>query len=262
MSAPMTDFEMQLLTVLDRIARGVETIAMSNATAPSFNRPMSEYKDFDWSSIGATVTETDRDGVSVVEWGGYNWKRRNPSNNFDNAIFYTRPIGKKEDGSNKYARLITFKEVGKVKSLNRDTEELVESAAAKKKTGPLPQPPTSAPQACSVCGQILPHHAPSCSKNPAKILPEKKTDAPSYCKIHLLDMTDITDQGVYFHPVTGGLCNGTEQLDPEFPNVCRHHLALMVEQSKTGVPFHRITDKSGATTAYCNGIKIEPNGKH
>jgi len=250
MSAPMTEFEMQLLAVLDRIARGVETIAMSNATAPAFNRPMSEYKDFDWSSIGATVTETDRDGVSVVEWGGYNWKRRNPSNNFDNAIFYTRPIGKKEDGSNKYARLITFKEVGKVKSLNRDTEELVESAAAKKKTGPLPSQVARAAMATSREQQP-----------PAGIehLPARKTDVPSYCHLHLCDMT-ANAIGLYTHGLMGGgLCNGTTSL-PDTPDRCALHVVTMSEQSKTGVPFHRILDAKGDTTAYCDGSTVKPNG--
>ena len=67
----MTDFEMQLLAVLDRIARSLETIAMSNATEPAFVKPLADYRDFDWSSIGATVTEQDRDGATVVEWGAY-----------------------------------------------------------------------------------------------------------------------------------------------------------------------------------------------
>lgn len=236
---PFTQYEMQHLAVLNRIATALEAMAMSTATAPNLQRPLDQYRDFDFSSIGAVVVERDAQGVTLVDHSGFRYIRRSADNKFAKAIWFSRSIGKDPDtGENKYVRLITFKIFGEAEPLPRKVESVIESTPRKKETGPLQQPAGT------------------------EHLPEKKTDSASYCKIHLLDMTDKTDQGVYFHPVTGGLCNGTEQLDPEFPNVCRHHLALMVEQSKTGVPFHRITDKSGTTTAYCNGSKVEPNGKH
>lgn len=166
---PMTDFEMQLLTVLDRIARGVETIAMSNAKDPAFVKPLADYRDFDWSTIGATVTEHDRDGAKVVEWGGYNWMRRNPSNNFGDAIFYTRSVGKDPaTGNNKYARLITFKAPGKVKAINRDTEAVLEEQTTTRPPQPpvrptAPSQPAPKIEHCTVCGQPFPLHAPGCS---------------------------------------------------------------------------------------------------
>lgn len=169
MTNSMTDFEMQLLAVLDRIARGLETIALSNATEPAFVKSLDDYPTFDWSTIGAVVTEQDRDGATVVEWGGYSWKRRNPSNNFGDAIFYTRPIGKKEDGSNKYARLITFKDLGKVKAINRDTETRLAETPRKPEPAPQtaqrPAAPQPAPRVehCHICGQPFPLHAPGCS---------------------------------------------------------------------------------------------------
>lgn len=188
MTNPMTDFEMQLLTVLDRIARGVETIALSNATEPAFVKSLADYPTFDWSSIGATVTEQDRDGATVVEWGGYSWKRRNPSNNFGDAIFYTRPIGKKEDGSNKYARLITFKDLGKVKAINRDTEAALEerttprpqTAKPAQASAPKPQPPAPRVEHCTHCGQPFPLHAETCpTRQPAAPVQPKSASPAS-----------------------------------------------------------------------------------
>jgi hypothetical protein len=188
---PMTDFEMQLLTVLDRIARSVETIAMSNATEPAFVKPLASYRDFDWSSIGAIVTEQDRDGATVVEWGGYGWKRRNPSNNFGDAIFYTRPIGKKDDGSNAYARLITFKDLGKVKAINRDTEAVLEEKTTTRPAvvpppfKPLPEPPRI--ERCQVCGQPFPLHDPNCTAFKREAAPDQKPAQPAPAQPSELD---------------------------------------------------------------------------
>ena len=36
--------------------------------APNYQKPLSEYQNFDWGSIGAKVIARDTDGVSEVEW--------------------------------------------------------------------------------------------------------------------------------------------------------------------------------------------------
>ena len=123
---------------LARIAQAIETIAMSNAPEPRLTRALSEYADFDPASIGAVGKERDKYGWTVLEWGGYDWKRRSPSNNFAEAIYFSRPIGKKPDGTNNYARLITFKELGKVKPISREAEALVEHKPA---AAPKPEEP-------------------------------------------------------------------------------------------------------------------------
>lgn len=217
----MTDFEMQLLAVLDRIARGVETIALSNATEPAFVKPLADYRDFDWSTIGATVTEQDRDGATVVEWGGYSWKRRNPSNNFADAIFYTRPTGKDPaTGNNKYARLITFKDLGKVKAINRDTEAVLVEKTATRPTEPAttrPAPAAVRVEHCPVCGQPFPLHAPGCSTL-------KRESSPSPI-------------GEARAPLSGGRGAGGEggsELDKYFPRPTQP--ALPIEQPTVSWP--------------------------
>lgn len=147
-----TEYETQHLLVLNRIAVALETIAMSNAPAPAFVKPLSEYRSFDWSAIGASVSASDTYGPTEIDWGGYTWKRRSPSNNFSEAIYYSRPIGKKQDGSNNYARLITFKDMGSVKPISREAE----AAIGQKPEKPTPKPaPPAEPIARSELEEYL-----------------------------------------------------------------------------------------------------------
>jgi hypothetical protein len=83
-------------------------IAISSNPAPNYQRPLSEYADFDWSSIGATVLTRDKDGATAVEWNGQVFKRRSPNNKYDAAIFFSRSLGKDAAGNNQYARLVKF----------------------------------------------------------------------------------------------------------------------------------------------------------
>jgi hypothetical protein len=83
-------------------------LAISSNPAPNYQRPLSEYADFDWSSIGATVLTRDKDGATAVEWNGQVFKRRSPNNKYDAAIFFSRSLGKDAAGANQYARLIKF----------------------------------------------------------------------------------------------------------------------------------------------------------
>jgi len=105
------------VATLDRIARALETLAMANAPAPNFAKPIETYPDFEFESIGAVVKARDTHGVTSVEWGGYIWTRRSPQNKFGKAIWFSRPIGKKPDGENEYARLITFRKFGQADPL-------------------------------------------------------------------------------------------------------------------------------------------------
>jgi hypothetical protein len=83
---------------LQSIESHLRQIAVSSNVAPNYQRPLSEYPTFEWSSIGATVLNRDGDGVTAVEWNGQVFMRRSPSNKFDGAVWYSRHLGKDSDG--------------------------------------------------------------------------------------------------------------------------------------------------------------------
>jgi hypothetical protein len=101
------------LQMIAESLQGVELhlreMSISSNPAPNYRRPLSDYQDFDWASIGAIVLKEDRDGATEVEWNGQVFTRRSPQNSYDAAIWYSRSVGKDSDGKNKYLRLITFK---------------------------------------------------------------------------------------------------------------------------------------------------------
>ena len=116
---------------LARIANALEAIALTNAPAPNFIKPIAAYADFDFTSIGALVKGRDANGPTELEWGGYLWTRRSPQNKFGEAIWFSRPTGKDAEGNVKYIRLITFKKLTEAEPLPRKVEALVEPAASK-----------------------------------------------------------------------------------------------------------------------------------
>jgi DdrB-like protein len=102
-----------ILQMIAASLQGVEShlrqIAISSNPAPNYQRTLSEYPGFDWSSIGATVLKEDSDGVSVVEWNGKTFTRRSANNKYPEAIWFSRPAGKDADGNLRYERLVTCK---------------------------------------------------------------------------------------------------------------------------------------------------------
>lgn len=128
----------QFLFQLTRIADSLDVLAQANMPEPNYTKDISEYKGFDWDSIGATVVKEDRDGPTHVEWGGALWLRRSPSNKYGPAIWFSRAAGKDAEGNNKYLKLITFKEIS-------DVDPVSEKARAKagngrRKPAPKPEP--------------------------------------------------------------------------------------------------------------------------
>ena len=95
------------MVALERIASILEQA--TPVKVPNYQRSLSEFATFDWESIGATVEKTDQYGAGIVVWRGYQFVRRSPSNKFDEAIWFSRCVGKDESGGNSYERLITFK---------------------------------------------------------------------------------------------------------------------------------------------------------
>ncbi|MBD2341237.1 hypothetical protein H6G64_30160 [Calothrix sp. FACHB-156] len=106
------------MLALEKMAANLERMAialdrLSPRTAPNYQYPLESFKTFDWSSIGATVEQKDQHGPAVVSWGGQQFIRRSPANKYDPAVWFSRCVGKAEDGSNSYERLITFKSLSK-----------------------------------------------------------------------------------------------------------------------------------------------------
>jgi hypothetical protein len=102
-------------------------LAISSNPAPNYQRPLSEYANFDWSSIGAAVLTRDKDGVTAVEWNGQVFKRRSPSNKYDAAIFFSRCLGKDAAGNNQYARLIKFTPAAEAEPISDKAKKAIRS---------------------------------------------------------------------------------------------------------------------------------------
>lgn len=118
----MTDLELQLLQrntmaleairdILCNIRADIQFLKQLvwKDTAPDFQSDLSAYPNFNWDTIGAVVTQSDRYGAAVVTWGGHTYIRRAPQNKFGEAIWFSRCTGKGNSGENIYSRLITFK---------------------------------------------------------------------------------------------------------------------------------------------------------
>ena len=103
----------EILRVIAASLQGVEShlrqMAVSSNPAPNYQRPLSEYPTFDWSSIGAIVLNRDDDCVTAVEWNGQVFTRRSPNNKFAEAVWFSHHLGQDSDGNKRYARLISFK---------------------------------------------------------------------------------------------------------------------------------------------------------
>ncbi|NJP11679.1 MAG: hypothetical protein HC866_21245 [Leptolyngbyaceae cyanobacterium RU_5_1] len=99
--------------LLERIAIAVE----AKQNAPNYQVDLSDFATFDWSSIGATVEHSDRDGAAIVVWRRNRYIRRSAANKFQPAIWFSRSLGKDDEGNNRYERLITFKELPEAEPL-------------------------------------------------------------------------------------------------------------------------------------------------
>lgn len=99
------------INALERIAEALDRLAPN--TAPNYQRSLEEFRSFAWESISATIERSDQYGAAIVNWRGYQFVRRSPSNKFGEAIWFSRCIGRDDAGENKYERLITFKPISK-----------------------------------------------------------------------------------------------------------------------------------------------------
>jgi hypothetical protein len=109
--------------ILQDIALSLKEFVRAANPAPAYQKPLAEFPNFDWASIGATVVKSDGDGVCAVEWQGKIFTRRAGSATYDdNVVYFSCSAGKDPTtGNNRYDRLITFKDAGKARELSRGT---------------------------------------------------------------------------------------------------------------------------------------------
>lgn len=98
------------IRALERIADALERLAPP-PPIPNYQFPLEAFKNFDWESIGATVEQCDASGATVICRNGLHFVRRSPSNKFGEAIWFSRSIGKDDNGQPAYERLITFRPI-------------------------------------------------------------------------------------------------------------------------------------------------------
>lgn len=101
--------------LLERIATTLEKQPEATVTQKGsrYMRTIDEFKSFDWSSIGATILRSDKDGLpDVVRWGERIYKRRAKPDQ-DNNVWFSCSLG---EGA--YDKLITFLYPGKSKRLD------------------------------------------------------------------------------------------------------------------------------------------------
>jgi DdrB-like protein len=83
---------------------------IASQSPPNWQRPLKDYRKFDWSKIGAIVIDTDTHGATKVSWCGHLYTRRSGENKkFGAAIWFSRSNGKSEGDETTYLKLITFK---------------------------------------------------------------------------------------------------------------------------------------------------------
>ncbi len=110
---------------LQQLMFHVKQFAISSNPGPNYRKNLAEFRNFDWSQIGAEIVKSDADGVSAVEWNGRLFTRRSPSNKFDTAIWFSRCVGKDDAGNNRYEKLITFKNNGDAEELSGKARKLI-----------------------------------------------------------------------------------------------------------------------------------------
>jgi hypothetical protein len=111
-------------TLLRQLTQQLSQQSDAERPAPNYQSRIEDFQNFDWASIGATIEYTDSDGVAVVSWRGNQFLRRSAQNKFKPAIWFSRAVGKDENGENRYERLISFKQLAEVEPLPEKVRRL------------------------------------------------------------------------------------------------------------------------------------------
>lgn len=125
MTTDLDGIEKQLI----RIADALERLASGGKSwAPNYTRRLEEYSNFDWENIGAVIEASDSSGATHVNWEGQTFIRRTGPDKFGQAIWFSRSVGKDDEGNTQYVRLITFRKISEAEPLGgKVAEELAHS---------------------------------------------------------------------------------------------------------------------------------------
>jgi hypothetical protein len=126
----------------DRVVKALES-ARPAITGDTIEAALASFKTFDWSSIGASVIETDEDGVSMIRAANGKICKRRSNDKFGTEIWFSYPNGRKEDGTPDYKRVIEFRELDAPEPLGRKTMAALTSA---KPSAVQPTPATTPAQ--------------------------------------------------------------------------------------------------------------------
>jgi multisubunit Na+/H+ antiporter MnhB subunit len=96
---------------------GVSALAYAMLTRPF--ETISAYHIANSKPLGGGTNVVN---VTLVEYRGKTYKRRSPENKFGAAIWFSRSVGKDEEGQNQYEKFITFKEMAPAEPLSRAAE--------------------------------------------------------------------------------------------------------------------------------------------
>lgn len=151
-----TQFKIALLAVLGRIAAALEA---QHAEEETITMPLGDYKTYDWPSIGAKPVTTDEDGVAQVWHEGKVYTRRT-NDKFGQDIWFSRCVGKNEDGTPRYHKLIEFKPLKPAEPIGRKTEQTLR-AAQPSSAQPVAQPVAQQPAAQAPAEHHLPPTVPT-----------------------------------------------------------------------------------------------------
>lgn len=121
------DLQTQQLHAMNRIADALEKLAQDDPNAPKppkFIRSITEFPNFDWGAINATVMKSDRFGAAIVQYEGKEYGRKSK----DEDIWFNRKVSQMQDANGQtkpvYEVLIRFGRTAKVKSIPEEIQEL------------------------------------------------------------------------------------------------------------------------------------------
>jgi hypothetical protein len=99
----------RLIAAVERLAVAAEALVQGQQRKTSspakFIKPIEEFPNFDWSSIGAKIEYRDADRiVAGVSFRGATYERKQKHGD----VWFSRNIGKDDDGNPIYETLIKF----------------------------------------------------------------------------------------------------------------------------------------------------------
>lgn len=123
----MTDFETALLSLVGRITSQMEAQAQAGLDK-RITKKLSEFKAFDWQSIGVSVMNSDADGPYEIEMPSGRIATRRFHDTYGPDIWFSYAIGKTPDNKVKYHKVVEFVPDAEPNPLSRKVEQAVKAA--------------------------------------------------------------------------------------------------------------------------------------